>query len=541
MVAPEIDLPAELWLKILGYLPKGTARKMIGVNRFLFELALDDLYQEIKLIHDDETTLKTFKQLHHTNIANRVHSCLIYPEFLPPHDDETQYLTSTHQKKVPKFLRRVSNNQNGQTLLETAKHALRLCPNIEEVTIILDHYRVMTSSCKTFLSSLWSPTSIGRNLRKLAIDTAPSHSEMVERSLVKHSRALSKLQELELTLTIEAHDDHDAPSAMLHFSLVISAFKSTLTSVTITARARMQYDSRSFLRFLPFIPNLRKFSLECHYDVASRADPDQPDALGTFLDKHSSTLEHLTIESSSYEHEYAFEDLLTRWLSEPDQQPNDSTCLKDRGFSQMVLPKLHTLEIGLSVSWSNNYSESPSGFINNKPSRKLVSNLKEIAPNLISLVLLPHVALAPIRVSQLANSLTKPLNDGNAGVAFNLEKLSLFSRNLYPELFDMFSASLPRLKSLHLRTRGTAGRRREEGIQIKKDFRSDMEKRHYPHWELRYLRIVDGPNAWCPVVHPDITAMKVVKRCLSNNLTLDFAFHCPCEMVAVGLESTKYP
>ncbi|KAF8155581.1 hypothetical protein B0H34DRAFT_502189 [Crassisporium funariophilum] len=502
MLAPEIDMPAELWLKILGYLPKGTVRKMIGVNRFLFELALDDLYREIELIYDNETTLKTFKQLHHTNIGNRVHSCLIRPEFLSP-----------------------SNNQNGQTLLDTAKHALWLCPHIEEVTITLDDDQVMSSSCEAFLSSLWSPTSIGRNLRKLAINTAPSHSQMMV-SLVKHSRNLSKLQEIELTLADGPYiENHDAPSAMLLFTSVIKAFKFTLTSVSITARGRIPHDSKSFLRFLPFIPNLRNFTLKCHYGVASRADPDEPDALGNFVHDHSSTLEHLTIQSCSYYHGYAFDDLLSRWLSEPDQQSNGSIFLKYRGFSQMVLPKLHTLEIGLSQSWSNDHLDSPAWVTKNKPSRKFVSNLTEIAPNLISLALSLDVSLAPIRVSQLANSLTKHVKDGDAGVAFNLEKLSLFSRNLYPELFDMFSASLPRLKSLYLRTGKSAGR--PEEIQNDEDFCLEMEKRRYPHWELRYLRIVDVP-AWCPVVHPNIIAMKAVGRCLLNNPTLDLAFHCSC-------------
>jgi len=60
---PTPDLPVELWLEILGYLPRSALHKMIGVNRLLFELALDDLYEEIRLISDDKSMLKTFKQL----------------------------------------------------------------------------------------------------------------------------------------------------------------------------------------------------------------------------------------------------------------------------------------------------------------------------------------------------------------------------------------------------------------------------------------------------------------------------------------------
>lgn len=57
------DLPIELWLEILRYHPRSTLRKMMGVNRVLFELALDDLYSEVQLITDDEDAKRTFAQL----------------------------------------------------------------------------------------------------------------------------------------------------------------------------------------------------------------------------------------------------------------------------------------------------------------------------------------------------------------------------------------------------------------------------------------------------------------------------------------------
>lgn len=60
---PSSDLPVELWLKILTYLPRSALPKMIGVNRTLFELALNDMYEEIRLISDDKDMAKTFEQL----------------------------------------------------------------------------------------------------------------------------------------------------------------------------------------------------------------------------------------------------------------------------------------------------------------------------------------------------------------------------------------------------------------------------------------------------------------------------------------------
>lgn len=57
------DLPVELWLEILTYLPRSALHKLIGVNRTLFELALNDLYEEVRLISDDKDMAKTFNQL----------------------------------------------------------------------------------------------------------------------------------------------------------------------------------------------------------------------------------------------------------------------------------------------------------------------------------------------------------------------------------------------------------------------------------------------------------------------------------------------
>ncbi|KIM44158.1 hypothetical protein M413DRAFT_68076 [Hebeloma cylindrosporum] len=60
---PSSDLPLELWIEILSYLPRTALHRMIGVNRLLFELALNDLYEEVRFISNDKEMLKTFKQL----------------------------------------------------------------------------------------------------------------------------------------------------------------------------------------------------------------------------------------------------------------------------------------------------------------------------------------------------------------------------------------------------------------------------------------------------------------------------------------------
>ena len=60
---PTPDLPLELWLEILSYLPRSALHRMIGINRTLFELALDEKYEEIRFLADNTEMAKIFRQL----------------------------------------------------------------------------------------------------------------------------------------------------------------------------------------------------------------------------------------------------------------------------------------------------------------------------------------------------------------------------------------------------------------------------------------------------------------------------------------------
>jgi hypothetical protein len=56
-----LDLPAELWLDILTYFPLGFVRTMAGVSRTCYELAMDDIYQELELVSADKRTLRRIR------------------------------------------------------------------------------------------------------------------------------------------------------------------------------------------------------------------------------------------------------------------------------------------------------------------------------------------------------------------------------------------------------------------------------------------------------------------------------------------------
>ena len=53
-------------------------RKMIGVNRFLFELALNDIYEEVRFTSDDKAMERVFEQLRYANYFELSGSLLNY-------------------------------------------------------------------------------------------------------------------------------------------------------------------------------------------------------------------------------------------------------------------------------------------------------------------------------------------------------------------------------------------------------------------------------------------------------------------------------
>lgn len=49
-----IDLPVEIWLYIISFLPRGKVRrKLIGLNRVFYEAVMDDILAEVEFRTND--------------------------------------------------------------------------------------------------------------------------------------------------------------------------------------------------------------------------------------------------------------------------------------------------------------------------------------------------------------------------------------------------------------------------------------------------------------------------------------------------------
>jgi len=48
-----VELPVEIWLHIVGFIPADDRRKLVGVNRVFFELIMDELYGQLNFVNSN--------------------------------------------------------------------------------------------------------------------------------------------------------------------------------------------------------------------------------------------------------------------------------------------------------------------------------------------------------------------------------------------------------------------------------------------------------------------------------------------------------
>ncbi|KAF8966761.1 hypothetical protein BDZ97DRAFT_1806324 [Flammula alnicola] len=514
---PPPDLPVELWLEILSYLPRTALHKMIGVNRILFELALNDLYEEVRFISDDRDTLKTFEQLKHLGIANRVRHLFIRPAFLPGTDEETE---STFKQKLASgaaYLRNFTKNPSSITfndsfndpsyeILETAKIAVKACPNLHEITIVL-HDLALTPLFMLFLDSLWASDSIGPNLRKLSIDTTVIKLPLLLNPLTKRSKLLTNLEEFDINISVTRlnqtpTDWHFASGALVAF---LAAFKATLTSLTFSSL--INRDLGTLFESFPRLRKLKKFEFLSVFNATS---VPQTEDFTKFISRHAPTLEtlvvkpharHITVNTS--------DDTYSIWLNHNDALESERLY----SFAQLVLPKLRTLDIGLRDMHGDMEGTE----------RALMPDLSRVTPNLTSLII-TDVRLSSRRVFSLLNTL------GQREGGSLLERLSFTCVYISPPLFDLLAKNLPRLKSLTIEYASFSPKPEHQPFvndEFYTDFYKVMQARSYPRWGLEYLRLVTPYH--CGGAHPIVSVMESVAESLPKSVVLDTELTCQCK------------
>ncbi|KAF9448710.1 hypothetical protein P691DRAFT_780597 [Macrolepiota fuliginosa MF-IS2] len=180
------DLPVELWSEVLSNLPQGTLPNMIGINRYLFETGMNELYEEINLAAD----MKVGRNPNITSRVRRLHVNATFGPFQPPKPRFNRKVATRIRKWYSRSEKPILSN-----LLIGVLDGLRRCINLREVTIEVLPGSIMTSVCSEFLDKL--AQGLGSRVHVLNVNVEISSWQRH----VPIARALTNLT----TLKIELH------------------------------------------------------------------------------------------------------------------------------------------------------------------------------------------------------------------------------------------------------------------------------------------------------------------------------------------------
>lgn len=445
------SLAIELWIEILSYLPRDFRKKMIGVCRALFDLALDDIYEEVVLCADDDKSRFAISQLQYvfllsstlrlvlnnlisinrnfrcSNISRRVRRLVV---FLRPDNPRKRTLpipqphigpaNHSYRASISSPVNSAHGRDSYAQLLSIARHSLQSCCNIRDLKLVFSVSSLLPYF-KSFLKSLWHPKSIGTRIRRLFIQASDTHLSSVFDLISVHGLSpppLINIEELDLNFRRLLHQIGETRNYH-HIVSFLSALEHSL--VSFTASGYLLPHILAVFKASPTFSKLRKLELHSIFNVERDVQEILP--LQQFISRHAETLEHVVIDPATRE---ANSDLSSRlflhWLSRND------------AFSQQPLPNLRILELAYHHHWAYPY---------NRSSPSLFPNLNHISPNL-TILSIKKIELNFDTVTDLLACVPMP-----NGVC-PIESLELHIDILTPKLLDFLARNLPNLNSLEM-------------------------------------------------------------------------------------------
>ncbi|KAF9445523.1 hypothetical protein P691DRAFT_762423 [Macrolepiota fuliginosa MF-IS2] len=435
------DLPPELWIEILSYIPRGLARKTIGINRYLFEKGMNELYTEIWIDSHQGVGRKTFEQMRYPSISSRVRQLSIQPKFLPglcAEESRTKIQLKARKTEIRQFL-------------DTALATLTNCSQLRDLKIIL-HDQILPKSFLTFLKKLIK--RIGHQLRTLTLDVTCSCFLPICDFFPKR---LIHLSSLTVAMTDSDAEPPSAPEVRKACRALIEIITSARKTLQSLAMESFTFSFVDFLEKLPNIPSLRSFEVRASY-ISSTLSPGTH--LRTLLQKQDDNLERLAIRQPRVAEKGA-------WL------PDETLMIV---FDPVFSLRMSTLqELDLEIEYRVILA-------------RLTRYIVTFAPCLKRLTLWgQNAALTYNDFLKLLDL----LHNSDSG----LEHLQISVMVFSPDHLDLLSSRLPPLKALDLRykllgeSKETNGDEEDENV-VYQAFRS----RRYAQWKLKSLKIMHLPE-----------------------------------------------
>ncbi|TFK70986.1 hypothetical protein BDN72DRAFT_838231 [Pluteus cervinus] len=567
------DLPTELWLNILSCLPRGSVRKLLGVNRTLFELAMDDIYEEVRFIADDKEIRKTFDQLRNPTIARRVRQLYIQPSFFPlperrPPDSRfhlVNYLEDQINSWLPQSHALPGTTGVGSTwsdpcrsLLSQATEAFSACSELRELTIVLRDHPI-PPSFRTFLSAIWKTHAT--RLRRLDLDltplvlpfvikllTPPLSSDVEARTNVEQFNFILALP----TYDFSAHRFPSYPPYHLPITRLLNRHKSTLRSLSITSPSECEStDFTSFfialtqtngqLQVGPRFPLLSHFHL--HFPLHTSKTLMDPTHLNIFIYQHRLTLKSISLSPRTpfTSRRGTVSGLRSSWNYISFNTFSYANWVVN-SFLKIKFPALEKLDLCYDPGMvpEDTFDGSVKALNKLWLSRLGAVNLREVVLTGLTLELPRKLAV----LRDLAGGgpgddsgapTTATVEEGRGGVGTTLKRLTLGLNILQPEILDLIVKRFTALERLDLEYRGVAGTTssREPSMRIRHrqehtighfttaNFISDMKERTYLNSTLKVLRCALLIKESCGQYHPHESVAEAVCQAFTEMPKVD--------------------
>ncbi|KAF5337467.1 hypothetical protein D9757_014668 [Collybiopsis confluens] len=401
------ELPPEIWIYITRFIPDGTLRKLLAVNVFFYNIAMDLRYRTLELQKFSSQTMRLLSRFADPVVGRRVRFLTASPDFRFYGTVRTE---PSLRYRVYSILHTFHLTGPALRPEEEGTHALinalPSMPNVLAFTIDSHSWGQHSGpELNTFLTTAWN--SFGSNLKKLSLR---GHAASFRTIMTNNPPYLPRVEELFFELTdnpMPSNRDEDADTLVSIFAPFVNSFSSKLQALTLWAWTSIELSA--FFHALGQFPMLTCLNFQTSFPRTFTVDPT---SLSHFLIRHRSQLEILVLRLniSPSLNASVTEQYLSQWILGTFRD-NHFTCLQELHLYPSALPE---------------------GF------QGLLLGLQYAAETLTSLVVRDRY-LTPEDMALLLEYLPA-----------NLQRLRVNLRVLDIRVFDVLASRQPRLGSLLL-------------------------------------------------------------------------------------------
>ncbi|EDR06752.1 uncharacterized protein LACBIDRAFT_299600 [Laccaria bicolor S238N-H82] len=457
------DIPYDVWLCIVQFIPRNELLRLYGVDRILFDIVMNERYRETRIYHlGDEMTRQCLVGLGSPDIARRVRTL-----HLRPHLFGKPLAFHGQKKSLSQSLLRKLSKEEKQSAA-TAKASVQLLRSITNLTNLVtlnlecqnypvDDYNDFKLAIP-FITNGW--LAYGSVLRTLSLKIPLEACK----ECLPPSLRLPSLEDLSIHI-FTAYLTTDA-TKLVRSVLVpfVNRHSLTIESLTISTPMAFNYNISPMFGELEYLPRLTK--IDVYFPLISLQQTDSA-GLHHLLKAQSGNLLTLRIR---FGHLFGL-----------TTQPPAPCALFAHPMFKVSLPNLKSLELNILGH-------------NTRLVQCVVPYLHQFRDSLTTLVLNHH---------QATHLEAYDIIDVFERSSSRLLLLDLWLTHLSPSFLDVLSVKLPDLERLNLSFGTFVGHdhtfsmtrsysHRHIPIQ---EFCSEMPNHVYTDWKLKHLKI--GNVGYC--------------------------------------------